>query len=204
MPDENDLMLDLDFDIAEFLQDDEEQADAADLAALNAAKENLASNYVSANRQYTRIRPDPNLDYSILDEFGISGYDVFFVGSAAGDMRLIIEAFLMHVKDDFYHNGIGTYDCIWRLRDGLGKFNEERVRRTATAWRASVRRIRDSLQPKDTSVFTMIRSHLLPDNIHVAVSLGRMTPAIYAALDAKRRSQGPARAVYLERVKSLI
>ena len=147
MPDEDDLMLDLDFDIAEFLQDEEEQADGADLAALNAANENLANDYISANRQYTRIRPDPNLDYSILDEFGISGYDVFFVGSAAGDMRLIIEAFLIHVKDDFYRNGIGTYDCIWRLRDGLGHFNEERVRRTATAWRAISREISSDRAP---------------------------------------------------------
>lgn len=203
MTDEDDFFLDLGELDVENLFNNEQTTDES-IQALNSAQENLASRYASLNRNYTKIRPDPNLDYSILDECGVAGYDVFFVGSAASDMRLIIEAFLTHVKDDFYDNGIGTYDCIWRLRGGLGRFDEERVKRTTTAWRASVRRVRDSLQPNDNSVFTVIRSQILPDNLHVAVSLGRMTPEIYHALDAKRRSQAPARTVYLERVKSLI
>ena len=190
------------FNIEELLADAEPQAE--EINSLNAAPENNVSQFTSTEREYTRLRPDPALDYSILEEYGIGGYDVFFIGSPAVDMRVIVETFLTHVRDDFYTHGIGTYDCIWRLRPGHGNFNEERVKRTCAAWRAAVRRIRDQLQPSDTSVFTTLRTQLLTDTRYAVVSLGRMTPQIYDAVDAKRRAQGTAKVGYLERVKHLI
>ena len=166
-----------------------------------AQKATLADFTSPANRSRF-LRPDPALDYSVLDEMGVAGYDVFFIGGHTSDNMLIVEAFLENTAEPFKSTGVGIYDCVWRVRPNRGILDEEVLRRQSSAWRTATRRIRDRLAPHDPSIFTVVRTMLLPDNLHAAVSLGRMRPDIYAAFDGQRRGQNVSKIIRTEHLKN--
>ena len=164
LPDE---FLELGFTIEELEEAAEEMvSDKPDRFDLQAAMSNVG-------KQYGARRPDMSLDYSALDKFGISNYDVFMFGGSGEDNRIITEEFLKQTVDSFRTHGAGTYDCVLRYRYEV--IDDDIMRRWTTAWRATTRRIRDQLSVTDSSMFVVLRYEILSDPAFVAVSLARMS-----------------------------
>lgn len=138
----------------------------------------------NAGRIYGARRPDTTTDYSPLDNFGISNYDVFYIGGAGRDNHQIAEAFFEQTVDKFRQFGAGTYDCVLLYR--YGEMTGDVMERWQAAWRATVRRIRNSLSSVDQSVFVVLRWEILPDRKFAAVSLARMSPLAFYTYRAVR------------------
>ena len=138
----------------------------------------------NAGRVYSARRPDTTTDYSGLDKFGVSNYDVFFIGGSGKDNHEIAQIFFEQTVEKFRQLGAGTYDCVLYYR--YGEMNADIMDRWSAAWRATVRRIRNTLSSVDQSVFVVLRYEIMADRRFAAVSLARMSPLAFNTYRAVR------------------
>ena len=138
----------------------------------------------NVGRVYSARRPDTTTDYSGLDKFGVSNYDVFFIGGSGKDNHEIAQIFFEQTVEKFRQLGAGTYDCVLYYR--YGEMNADIMDRWSTAWRATVRRIRNTLSSVDQSVFVVLRYEIMADRRFAAVSLARMSPLAFNTYRAVR------------------